>query len=176
MEGWLKSYSFSLERRRKVITDRWIVGTQSQDELYLFARYFGWRRSVRRPEYLFRYCESLTLLWCKIRRDQFCFRASEIGEAVGTVLTDINFSVRVGDLVDDASAHILKKRVAVRCGCLINIEYADQDILARVNHDFSKFIFRIKNLLKVFVRVQLQFTDLLSRPSTDAVSSLLPFT
>ena len=62
--------------------------------------------SLRFPENLSYDGETASLLSGEIFRDQITVRATEVVDAVGPILADVNLAIGIGDLVDDVHRRI----------------------------------------------------------------------
>ena len=63
---------------------------------------FRTSRRFRLPEDVSRNSEALTLRWSEVPRDQGMRGAAKVINAVRSILPDINFSIWIGDAIDDA--------------------------------------------------------------------------
>jgi hypothetical protein len=83
-----------------VVTDGRVVGAQGENDFDLFRTNLGPRCRAGLPQDFSPDREVPALLPGEVARDQFVVCAPEIVDAVGNVLTDIDLSVWIGNLVN----------------------------------------------------------------------------
>ena len=87
--------------RPPVVADGWIVGSVLTNQRNLSLSNFGIGSCLGLPENLSADGKITTLLGSKISGNDFMAGATEIVDVVGEVHSDINLTVRIGDLVDN---------------------------------------------------------------------------
>ena len=91
----------SFEFRPLVVTNGWVIRSEFPDELNFLLTQLGVGYRLGLPENLLSDCEVPSLFMGEILCNQFTARAAEIVDAVGPILPNVDFPVRVGDLVYD---------------------------------------------------------------------------
>ena len=89
------------EPRPLVVANCGIVGLKGDDELDFFTIDLGISGRFGLPKNFLPNREVATLFTREVPRDQRAAGATEIVDAVRHVLSDVNFTVRVGDFVDN---------------------------------------------------------------------------
>ena len=102
---WLAGIgAVSAKLRRLVVANCRTIRIQREDVLQLFSRDLLVGCDLRFPENLLPDREVTALLFREIALDEAGTCTAEVVDAIGEVLTDIDLSVRVGDLVHHPSA------------------------------------------------------------------------
>jgi len=89
-----------------VVTDGWNIRFQKVDKFNLLLSDLSLCSSLGFPENFSCDGEAASLLSGEVFRDQITVRATEVVNAVGPILTDVNLSIGIGDLVDDVHRRI----------------------------------------------------------------------
>ena len=100
--GTKPSRPCSSKRRRLVVADIGMVCTKLDDELILSASDLGTVCILGVPEDVSGNGEALALLMREVAGNQLVRGATEVVDAVGPVLADVDLAVRICDAVDNA--------------------------------------------------------------------------
>ena len=87
-----------------VISDGRIIGSQFFDEFTFHSLDLGLACVFGLPKNLFSSGEVSTHLWSELRSEEFAVSTPEVVDTIGHILTDIDLTVGVRNLVDDFHA------------------------------------------------------------------------
>ncbi len=93
-----------LKFRPTIITDGWVIRPQSENKFNLFGGHGGPSGGFGFPQNLSANHKIAPLFPCEVTGNQITVGAPKIINVVGSILSNVDFPVRIGDLENDVHA------------------------------------------------------------------------